>query len=206
LNCADSFKISLSTKPKNKMAQVNDNDLTLGLRGKFGKQFIFRKHGKKTIAVRRFAPSGAKTDAQIDHREKFRLATLYAKRSLLQPALKAEYEAIARAKESASAFAAAVGDYLSPVAIDTVHTATYHGEIGFPIGVVLNDVYKVKTIKVTLVNSSGAVVESGPATRAEGASGYTYTTTVAVPDISGLTIKVEVTDRPGNIVTEEVIL
>ena len=36
------------------MACIDKNDLTLGLRGKFGDQFVFRKYRNRTIALRRF--------------------------------------------------------------------------------------------------------------------------------------------------------
>jgi hypothetical protein len=188
------------------MAHVNDNDVTLGLRGKFGKQFVFRKFGRKTIAARAASSTGRQTDAQHEHRERFRLATVYAKRSLLQPELKAEYEAIARAKQTTTPFAAAVGDFLKPVEINGILTASYHGEAGFPLTIMVNDLFKVKTMKVTFTNASGGVVESGLATRTAESAGYTYVTTVAIPDVSGLNIKVEVTDRPGNLVMDDVTL
>jgi hypothetical protein len=188
------------------MARVDENDVTLGLRGKFGKQFVFRKFLNRTIAVRKSRPTGGNTQAQSEHRDQFRLATLYAKRCLLQPALKAEYELIARATDQVSAFAAAVGDYLKPVAITAVVTVTYKGEAGYPLGILVNDLFKVKTMKVTISDAAGNILESGDAMLSEGAVGYTYITTVSIPDVTGLVIKVEVTDRPGNIVAQEVTL
>ena len=80
------------------MAYVDGNDITLGLRGKFGQQFVFRKFGNGTIATRKPQPSGSNTPAQQGHRERFRLATFYAKQCMMRPDLKAEYEAIAKAK------------------------------------------------------------------------------------------------------------
>jgi hypothetical protein len=188
------------------MARVDENDVTLGLRGRFGKQFVFRKHGKKTIAVRRGTPTGGNTLAQNVHRDKFRLATIYAKRCLLQPEMKADYEVMARAKEMTSPFAAALGDYLSPVSIKGIVTDTYKGEAGYPLGVLVSDVYKVKTIKVMIVDASDVVIESGDAIRAEGNVGFTYITTVSIPVVAGMRVRVEVKDRPGNTVTHEVSL
>jgi hypothetical protein len=187
------------------MARIEGNDLTLGLRGKFGKQFVFRKYKSRTIASRKSAPSGVATEKQINHRERFRTASLYARRAMQNPALKAEYDAIARATES-SAIAAAIMDYMKPIKITGILTATYEGEVGFPLTITVNDIFKVKKIKVTITGSSGNVIESGEAILLPTITNYTYTTTVAIPDLTGVKIKVEVTDRPGQIAVQEVTL
>jgi hypothetical protein len=188
------------------MAHVDENDVTLGLRGRFGKQFVFRKVGGRTIVSRRSKPTGGNTVRQVDQREKFRLASLYAKRCLLQPALKEEYEAMARAMGINSAFPAALGDFLNPVQIREIVTVTYAGEIGYPLAILVSDVLKVKTMTVVIMDADGDIIESGPAIRAEGAVGFTYVTTVAIPVIAGVKIRVEVKDRPGNTVSQEVAL
>jgi hypothetical protein len=188
------------------MAHVDENDVTLGLRGRFGKQFVFRKYGRRTIVSRLAKPTGGNTAIQLEQRDKFRLASLYAKRCLLQPALKAEYETMARAMGINSAFPVALGDYLNPVKIQEIVTATYEGEIGYPVAILVSDVFKVKTITVAIIDAAGNVIETGPAIRGEGAVGFTYVTTVAIPAIAGVKIRVEVKDRPGNTESQEVTL
>lgn len=187
------------------MAKVDGNDLTLGLRGKFGDQFVFRKSGKMTVATKRSAPTGAPTEKQVLQRERFRMATLYARRCMLHPELKADYEAISSAANM-GAFAAAVRDYLKPIAISEIALNGYNGEADWPIGIVVNDVLKVKTLKVTITDVSGSILESGEATRSGSSSGHTYVTTVPIPDVSGVTIRVEAKDRPGNSTSSEVTL
>ena len=109
------------------MARINGNDVTLGLRGKFGKQFVFRKFKNRTIAFRRPDEVESKnTESQVAHRERFRIAALYAKRALLSPELKEEYEAIARATDGASAFAIALGDFMKPVSSLIHYAKTRH--------------------------------------------------------------------------------
>ena len=187
------------------MAKVDGNDLTLGLRGKFGDQFVFRKSGKMTVATKRSAPTGAPTEKQLRQRERFRRATLYAKQSMLNPELKADYQAISSAANM-GAFAAAVHDYLKPIAISDIVLNGYNGQADWPIGIVVNDVLKVKTLKVTITDVSGSILESGEATRSGSSSGHTYVTTVPIPDVSGVTIRVEAKDRPGNSTSSEVTL
>jgi hypothetical protein len=186
------------------MARVDRNDLTLGLRGKFGEQFVFRKFGDRTIAYRMRRHFESSTEKQMLQRERFRLAALHAKQSLLIPEVKAEYEEIARVKRNTTAFATATADFLKPVAITAILTAGYKGEIGFPLSIMVNDIFKVKTMKVTITNPDGAVLESGDAVRANDSPGYSYMTTAFIPDLQGVIIKAEVTDRPGNVVVEEV--
>ena len=164
------------------MARIDKNDLTPGLRGKFGDQFLFRK---TTIALRRFEASGVTTEAQRQQREKFRLATLYAKRCMLTPELKAEYDKIGRTYGN-GAFAAAVTDFLKSITVDAILTNSYSGQAGFPLTVMVNDIHKMKTMKVTLESASGQVIEEGNAAFMPGSSGYCYVTTVDIANVDGL--------------------
>ncbi len=188
------------------MARIDGNDLTLGLRGKFGKQFVFRQYKGRTIATRKTGQNNTSTEAQVEHRERFRLAALYAKRSMLVPELKTEYEAMARASDNISAFAAAVADFLKPVSIIGIVTESFTGELGSQLAIMVSDILKVKTMKVTLIDDDGSIIETGNASLSGESVNYVYTTTVAIPAIAGLTIKVEVNDRPGNIAVHEVTL
>jgi hypothetical protein len=185
------------------MAKIGQNDLTLGLRGRFGKQFQFRRYRNQTIALRHYEIRQRNTDAQLAHRAKFRLAAQYAKGCLLVPELKAEYEKYGSAIES-TAFAAAVKDFLTPIEIQDVLTASYDGQAGFPITIVVKDVFKVKSMLVTITDDDGNVVESGEASEVPGSPGFSYITKVSIPDVAGHTIKVEATDRPGKTVMNQV--
>lgn len=189
------------------MAHVDDNDITLGLRGRIGKQIVFRKFGNKTIVSKRPKRSSKPpTEGQLLHREKFIIAANYATRSLLQPELKAEYEAIARTMENTSAFAAALADFVKVIEIKEIVAQFYNGEAGFPLPVIVSDLYKVKTMKVTMTDAGGNTIETGEATLANGESGYKYITTTSIADITGVKVKVEVTDRPGKVVVKEIVL
>ncbi|HLT74171.1 MAG TPA: hypothetical protein VKZ68_03770 [Ohtaekwangia sp.] len=187
------------------MARIENNDLTLGLRGKFGTQFLFRRYRNRTIAMRQYEFVRTSTAAQLACREKFRIATRYAKRCMLIPELKSEYSMIGQLREI-TAFVAAVTDYLKPIVIQDVQSATYNGEAGFPITIMVNDVHKVKTISVTITDQNNNVVESGEASIMQDSPGYSYVTQEDIGDVFGYTIKVEATDRPGNSVTHQLTL
>ena len=90
--------------------------------------------------------------------------------------------------------------------IQDILTNTYNGEAGFPLTIQVNDVFKVKTMTVTIIDPRGAVVESGEASLMSGASGYSYLTQVDIIEPLGHTIKVEATDRPGKSALHQVTL
>ena len=179
------------------MAYVDQNDIIVGLRGKFGKQFIFRRFGDRTIAVRRTNPVQPNTEKQLRHRERFRLAARYARNSFLLPDLKAHYEAVARVKRNTTPFAVAVGDYLAPGTITKIITNDYHGNSGDRIFIVVNDVFKVKSMRIAITDATGSIIETGNATRHDGASTFEYLGTTTIPGFAGMSLKVEVTDWPG---------
>jgi hypothetical protein len=95
---------------------------------------------------------------------------------------------------------------LKATQITEIITSSFQGEIGNPVLIRVNDLFKVKNMKVTLTNLMGEVIESGNAVLAPEHAAYAYIATVRIPDIAGITIKVEVTDRPGNLVTKSVTL
>src|SRR5688572_25512820 len=96
------------------MAIVENNDLTLGLRGKFGKHFVFRSLRGKTIASHapRKPDLRMQSAAQRKTRTTFREAAAWAVRTLHDPKKKQFYQR--RAKELAlpNAYTAAVRAYM----------------------------------------------------------------------------------------------
>jgi hypothetical protein len=96
------------------MAIVSDNDITTGLRGKFGNLFVFRSLRGKTIVSRRAQePDKAKeTMAQRQTRATFRDAAQWAKTILLDPKRKAYYQQRARALKLPNAYTAAITDFM----------------------------------------------------------------------------------------------
>jgi hypothetical protein len=96
------------------MAIVDDNPLTIGLRGKFGKMFVFRKMNGKTFASR--APGKQdktkETAPQRKTRTNFRDAALWAKATLSNPEKKAYFQKRAKALALPNAYTAAVKEYL----------------------------------------------------------------------------------------------
>ena len=102
------------------MAQVKDNDLTEGLSGKFGKKIVFRQVNGVTIAAQAPKQKAKFTEKQENQNKRFSEASTYAKNALLDPTLKAFYEAEARKKKGVSSRNVAMSDYLKPPTIESI--------------------------------------------------------------------------------------
>lgn len=96
------------------MAIVTTNDLTLGLRGRVGRIFVFRNLRGKTIASRapRKPDPRKQSPAQRQTRVTFKDAAAWAVRTLLDPKQKRYFRERAKALALPNAYTAAVQDYL----------------------------------------------------------------------------------------------
>ena len=75
------------------MAEVKKNPFTKGLSGAVGDYMVFRRVGKQTIVSTTPVYSGVVSDKQKAVRERFQMATIYAKSVTHDPTLKEEYDA-----------------------------------------------------------------------------------------------------------------
>ena len=83
--------------------------LTAGLRGTVGGTLVFRRLNGETVVAAALVPSSKQpSEGQVMQRERFRLASLYAKRAFNDPELRVEYELVAKVKKLPSARAAAI--------------------------------------------------------------------------------------------------
>ena len=96
------------------MAKVSDNMLTMALRGRVGKQLVFRVIRGKTFVSR--APlkpaKSTETPAQRATRLRFREASNYAKQALQDPERKPYYEQCAKILHLPNAYTAAIKEYM----------------------------------------------------------------------------------------------
>jgi hypothetical protein len=96
---------------ENRMAKVRLDPLFAGISGTLGDLVFKRTKNGETIVARRPEKSNAKpSPAQQAQRERFKLASAYAKAALADPDLRAIYEKRA-AQEGQSAFVLARTDY-----------------------------------------------------------------------------------------------
>ena len=152
------------TKPykRTKMAIVKDNVLTKGFSGTIGRMFTFRQIGGKTF-VSKFQrpPNVVVTDKMVAARTKFSIATAYAKNAVKDPEIKALYQAAAKGGQRA--FNVAIVDALNAPTVESIEAQRYHGGIGDRIIIKATDDFKVASVRVTVRNANGGLVEQGDA-------------------------------------------
>ncbi|MEO7991370.1 MAG: hypothetical protein ABI663_17595 [Chryseolinea sp.] len=188
------------------MALIKENDLTEGLSGKFGKKIVFRVVKGVTVATRRSTLERVSSQKQVAHRERFQRAAQYAKAKMKDPVAKAEYKEMAGDKAFATAFSAALRDYMVPPKVLDVKVDEFSGAAGSIIPIKVSDNVKTIRMKVSIVGATGANIESGEASYQPGDVEWNYTTKQVLPSLAGVKIVVTAIDRPGNETNFEVVL
>ena len=104
------------------MAIVNNNNLTVGLRGRVGKTIVFRAVGGRTIAsaAPRKPDPRKQSVAQRRTRATFKEASAWAVRTLMDPNQKLYYQRRARVLKLPNAYIAAVCDYMRRVSTEII--------------------------------------------------------------------------------------
>jgi len=93
------------------MAKVDLNPMIEGLHGKLGNTVFRRVHNGTTTATRIPDMSKVKwSEAQVEHRQRFKQAVAYARAAMVDPKVRAEYEKAA-AKIGKRPFDLAVSDF-----------------------------------------------------------------------------------------------
>ncbi len=178
------------------MAKVKLNPVMEKMSGKIG-DLVFRRYEGEVVVARKADTSGIiPTPVQVAHRERFRLAAVYAKASLSDEVLKVVYEAAAKEK-SKPAFALAVGDFLNAPMIDAIDLAAYTGKAGEKIVIRASDDIDVVNVTVAIRNAEAGAFEQGTAVFEQGS--WRYTTQITLGTASGsFAVDVTAVDRPGN--------
>jgi hypothetical protein len=188
------------------MAISYDNAITKNYHGMMG-GIVFRCIGDKSIMSKRPDCSKVvKTEAQKANMKRFAAATIYAKKVLSDPK-KVEYYR-KKKKIYQSVWNAAISDFMSSPKIVTVDLNAYRGLKGNVISVSAWDKYKVEAVNVMIYNDMNQLVESGPAFARSfsGSMEWDYKATVMNPSYRGCRVVVRVSDLPGNVVQEAVIV
>jgi hypothetical protein len=181
------------------MASVTLNPVLETISGAIG-DLVFRRHGDDVVIARRPAGERQFTPGQIAHQERFRLATVYGRAALADPATKALYEAKATATGT-PVFALAIADFFHEPAVDAIDLSAYTGKAGEKIGIRAHDDFELAGVAVAIRKPDGTVLEQGAAV-AGNDSVWAYTTTTALPTGQAVMIEVTATDRPGHKTTK----
>jgi len=182
------------------MAKTELNSALRGISGAID-NWVYRNLGDRIVICRRGVNTAAPTDAQLAVRERFRLAADYGRTAKQDPALRAVYEAVAKAKGT-SVLIAMMTDYLNPPDVNSVDLSSYTGRVGDPIRIRASKEAGVMAVNVAIRASDLTVLEEGAAVLQNGT--WIYTAATAVPASSAVTITATAVDRPGNTGTKTV--
>ena len=181
----------------------NRNSIMRGASGALGEELVFRQRaGKTVISLPPAAREDNPTNDQVEVRGRFKDANRYAKTATADPVLKAAYKA--KARPGTTAFNVAMVDFFKAPEILEVDISNYTGLAGEPILILATDDFRVQSVMVSIINAVGDVIESGAAmVHPESDDFWTYTTIATNPDGASGAVKVQVSDLPGNVTTQE---
>lgn len=186
------------------MAKSQDNVVMQGASGTVGKMLVFRQRGDKTIIARKPKGRGGErvySPDQIKVQNRFLDASLYARKAIADPDLKAAY--LAKATVNQTAYNVAVKDFFTPPTVRRLDDRAYSGIVGDVISFIIKDVLMVKEVMLEILDDGGSIIEAGYAEAADNQGvEWLYTATVDNTDYSNCIFRVTMTDTPGNIYSE----
>jgi len=188
------------------MAVSKRNVLTKGLSGMLSSLIVFRQKGTKTVVAA--APikgkKGNASPAQLKVRDQFKLASVYAKAAVKDPALKKVYEE--KATPDQSAYNIAFADFYKAPNIVSLGFEKYTGLAGQLISPSVDDLLPAKSVQVRIEKADGTLVEQGAAVMRDDKLHWDYTTTQANTPAGGSKLIVTATDNPGNIAVKQMVI
>ena len=171
-----------------------------------GGDVVFRTVGDNTIVARPPVKSGDPTEAQLQHQDRFRRASIYSKAVLADPEKAATYGDLHPDADSGTPYIRALKDYLKGPEIPAVEVAAYSGQPGDLIFITALDDTKVVDVNVQIMIAGEEIVEQGQAQELGNGLDYTYTAQTLNEPVAGTTIRVIATDIPGNKTIREITL
>ncbi len=180
------------------MAKQSNNLIMQDTRGVIGKQVVFKRRGGVTYvaAAPAINPNRKPTPNQLSAQNRFAFSANYAKQAIKDPVMKAMYKLAASTNQSA--FNVALKDAYNPPEIMQVITQGYRGQPGDLILIQVVDDFKVVSVELVILGSSGSELERGSATVSRDQTLWTYTVSQQVLLIAGCIIVVYASDLPGN--------
>jgi hypothetical protein len=166
----------------------------LQVTGKIG-NYVFRKIRGRYYLGR--CPESRKkpTEAQKEHRSRFRAASAYAQWVQRNPKFHAFYAPIAEAR-GLRVRAVAIGDWFHPPQVEGIDLGMYRGQAGDTIGVRATDDIGVVRVRVRIEGPDREQIELGEAVLEAGL--WRYAAKVTLPAEKAVTIEVTAYDRPDH--------
>jgi hypothetical protein len=145
------------------MANITNNLLVQGARGKVGNQLVLRTRGNKTTIAKmpEQKPGRKATTRQSQKRDQLTYASLYAQGVMVSDKLRKKYEK--KATATLTWHNLACRDFLIPPVVKKVNIKEYTGEPGSQIVIKATDDFRVIAVKVKILNANGSLIEEGDA-------------------------------------------
>lgn len=178
------------------MAQSKNNYVMHGMSGKLGKLLVFRQRGGKTIATAIPNRSAAYTQEQLEVQSKFKEAASWARGILKNADNRKYYNSLATGGQSA--FNMAIADWFTDPEIKEIDTIDYTGVPASVIKILVADIIKVQSVKLSITTASGTLVEEGSAVFDADSQQWLYAAVQNNATPAGSLIKATATDKPGN--------
>ena len=177
------------------------NIATKGMSGMIGGTLVFRKVNGKTVVASAPVPSSKQpTEGQLQQRERFRLASMYAQRVAHDPLLNEEYAQVALQKKLASARVVAIADYFRLPEILSLTVSTKPA--GSIVEAIVADYVRVKTVTVAVNGPDGSVLETGKGVMGIDKQTWTYRVQNSANLVAGVSFEITATELPGNVTTK----
>ncbi|MEO5977943.1 MAG: hypothetical protein ABIS36_07325 [Chryseolinea sp.] len=187
------------------MAIVKNNPLLHGVSGKIG-EMIIRQYNGKTVVSKRPEKSNVSTQSQREKRNRFSEASRYARTHMNNPELKAMYET-GMTEKKRSPYLVATTDFLTPPTVHHVVMPKSPGRVGAKLQIKATDDFKVVSVKVSILDYDGKLVESGNAKPAPSSkTHWNYKLKITSALSSENVVIVEASDFAGNIARASWIL
>lgn len=183
------------------MGQISSDSITNGFRGAYNEDLVFRRYGNKTFFSRKGKVTTPASAHQQETRNRFTEASCYATTALEDPQTNLAYTLMAEANGLRSAYVAAIKDFMTEPAIETMNTRAYRGAVGQVITFAPQFAFKLVRVTVTIQQADGAIVETGPATPIK--QRWQYKATVANQQVTGCSLVLKAYDRLGKEVVVE---
>ena len=184
------------------MATVTFNAITKGFAGSLG-NLVFRQVYGKTIVTGKPRMPRKQSEQQRQNRLKFKHASAWAKSTVSNPEKKAYYTRMAKKLKLPNAYTAAISDYMRKGDIKEIDTRFYKGKAGDIIRIKTHKKdFVVNTVKLTLYDDAGNVIESANATAKNGY--FLYKASTTLPEKIPVKLHVSLPDHRMNVTTREV--
>jgi hypothetical protein len=181
------------------MAKIINNGLVTGARGKFRKQFVYKKRGDDLLLVGMptFDKNRVITPEQEKVRDRFTAAVDFAKAMIVSTEYGKYYQA--KATKTVSAYNIAFRDYQKAPVVRGIDASEYSGAIGSTIEVNATDDFAVIKVKMSIRSSNGDLIEEGFATlKPIDHNLWIYMATKLNASVTGCIITATAFDIPGN--------